>query len=317
MRILSQVQADLVDSDASLADTLRKARVLAHRINSSELDHWASLELDGYKDISEVPDYRIIEAGCAGTWTNGRWRIQNQGVPLHQIDSQNLVDLITKYPVRDGIRTVEHLSASKEQNIIITPELTTMVNHYVGDQGYGFSEIRILIHSYHFEQILDTVKNRLLDFVLRLNDEWQPDDKPPSNEFINHLVSITIYNNPQGGNVSIFDQRDQQVDYQYNAAGDINFNSVHNVSEFIDQLDKLKREIELASNREVIKPDIAAEAESHLAEATQEAKSARPNKDFILQHLGQAKTLLEDVTAATGLVTAFLRAMGVARGLLG
>lgn len=97
-----------------------------------------------------------------------------------------------------------------------------LVNHHVGDGEYGYAELEYAVGTHDFEQILDTVRNRLLDFVLKLGENWHMEDNPPSRGELRNLVSVIIYNMPQGGNVSIFDQRGQQVSYQYNAAGDIN-----------------------------------------------------------------------------------------------
>ncbi len=46
--------------------------------------------------------------------------------------------------------------------------------------------------------------------------------------------------------MTIFDQRNQTVTYQYNAAGDINFGSVTNHTEVTAQLDKLEAELNTA-----------------------------------------------------------------------
>ena len=45
-----------------------------------------------------------------------------------------------------------------------------------------------------------------------------------------------------GGSVSVFDQREQHVNYQYNAAGDINISAVQNTLQLADQLEKLRDE---------------------------------------------------------------------------
>ena len=43
--------------------------------------------------------------------------------------------------------------------------------------------------------------------------------------------------------MAIFDQRGQQVTYQYNAAGDINFGAVQNRMDLVGELGKLQREM--------------------------------------------------------------------------
>jgi hypothetical protein len=316
MDVLQQIQADLLDQDAPLSTTLRRAKVLASRLRSDELGNWVSQELDGYKSSNELPDYRVIRTGCTGSWTNGFYMVTNRPVPLMRIDDDNLKELLTTFRVYDGIRTVEEL-ATQQQHFIVSADITAFVNHYVGEQGYGYAELQYAVLSHEFEQILDTVKNRLLGFVLKLDQNWQLDDNPPSRDELRNLVSVVIYNSPQGGNVSVFDQRGQQVHYQYNAAGDINISAVQDKNELVGELEKLKGELERAKESKAIEHDTAVEAQYHLLQATKEGRKAKPDKGSFLEHIGKAKGLLDDVAAAAGLVTALLQAAEVASRVFG
>ena len=61
----------------------------------------------------------------------------------------------------------------------------------------------------------------------------------------------------QGDNMSDFDQRNQKVNTQYIAAGDINFNSVQNSSDFVAELQKLKSEFSRFAEEEAIDAEIS------------------------------------------------------------
>jgi hypothetical protein len=211
--IIQQLQEDLLNQNVSLSNTLRKAKVLASQLRSQELSAWAANELDGYKSAEELPDYRVIRTLSVGTWTNGAWIAKNHGIPLYKIKDEKLKELLTTYRVFDGIRTVEQLANDKERHFIFGPEIAIVVNGYVSEHGYGYTEIEIVVPPHEFDQILDSVKNRLLDFVLRLDETWHS-NAPPSQEDLKNLVSVIIYNQPQGGSVSVFDQRGQHVTYQ-------------------------------------------------------------------------------------------------------
>jgi hypothetical protein len=233
-----------------------------------------------------------------------------------RIDDDNLKELLTTFRVYDGIRTVEEL-ATEEQHFIVSADITAFVNHYVGEQGYGYAELQYAVRSHEFEQILDTVKNRLLGFVLKVDQNWQLDDNPPSRDELRNLVSVVIYNSPQGGNVSVFDQRGQQVQYQYNAARDINIGAVQDKKELVDQLEKLAREIRRAREADAIDHETAVQAEYHLLQATKEARKGKPDSGSFLDHIGKAKGVLEGVAAAAGLVTGLLEAAEVASRVFG
>ena len=82
------------------------------------------------------------------------------------------------------------------------------------------------------------------------------------------------------------------------------------------RLEKLVEEIERAKEARAIDKEIAVEAEYHVQQSAKEAKSKRPNKGSILEHIGKAKALLDDVAAVAGLVTALLKAAEVASNIL-
>jgi hypothetical protein len=108
--------------------------------------------------------------------------------------------------------------------------------------------------------------------------------------------------------MAIFDQRGQQVTYQYNAAGDINFGAVQNRMDLVGELGKLQREMTQARQAGVFDEEVATDAEYQLTKAVQEAKKSEPNKGTLLEHLNSAKGLVESVAAAGGLVTALTKA---------
>jgi hypothetical protein len=106
----------------------------------------------------------------------------------------------------------------------------------------------------------------------------------------------------------IFDQRNQQVTYQYNAAGNINFGTVQNKMDAIGELEKLQTELSKAIEADVFDEDTATDAEYRITKAVQQAKKPKPDKKTVLDHLQKAKALIEGVAAAAGLVTALTQA---------
>jgi hypothetical protein len=59
--------------------------------------------------------------------------------------------------------------------------------------------------------------------------------------------------------MAIFDQRGQQVTYQYNAAGDINVGAVQNRMDLVGELGKLQRELTQARQAGVLDEGVATD----------------------------------------------------------
>ncbi|MFW6116544.1 MAG: hypothetical protein ACOC6F_02350 [bacterium] len=312
MDLMEEIKADLVSDSVPLSRILRKARVLAYQLESEELKEWVSQELDGYRSENDLPDYRVLKTDCYGTWTNGVWRLQAHLVSQSAIESDELKEFLTTLRVFEGIRSIEE--RAHDDNLSLSPpgDAVRWVNRCVSTQGWRYINLRYAVDSTDFEQILDTVRNRLLEFVLELDSSWNIEEESPQGREVNELVRVFIYNNPRGGNVSIFDQRGQEVTYQYNAAGDIRVTSAQNREELVSELEKLRRELRRARESGALEEDTAVKTEYHLMEAVGAAQEECPDVQSFFEHIGKAKDLLEDAAAAVGLVTAFMTAMEVA-----
>ncbi len=102
--------------------------------------------------------------------------------------------------------------------------------------------------------------------------------------------------------MTIFDQRGQTVNYQYNAAGNIDFGTVRNKVSVIEELEKLQSELSSAIDAGALDEDTAIDAEYQMKKAIQQAKKNEPNKKTIQEHLTNIKSMITDVTVLAGLV---------------
>jgi hypothetical protein len=129
-------------------------------------------------------------------------------------------------------------------------------------------------------------------------------------------ANIVILTNSPGSNVisgspnhsTIFDQRGQQVKYQYNAAGNINLGPIQDFADLVSQLDLLKQELSKARDSQVISELTESKAKTPLLEAIEEAKNSAPDKTSLLSYLGQVKDCLKGVSAIGGIVDAVSKA---------
>jgi len=108
--------------------------------------------------------------------------------------------------------------------------------------------------------------------------------------------------------MSVFDQRNQTVQYQYNAAGNINFGAVSGKSAMSEELLKLIDELKAAKAAAAIDDDTAIDVEYQLKKASQEAAKPAAAKPSLLDHLKRAKQLIEQSAP---------KAVGIAVGIAG
>jgi hypothetical protein len=79
--------------------------------------------------------------------------------------------------------------------------------------------------------------------------------------------------------------------------------------DLVGDLRKLPRQMTQAKQAGVLDEGVGTDAEYQLAKAVQEAKKPAPDKQTLVGYLGHAKTLVEGVAAAGGLVTALTKAV--------
>lgn len=115
--------------------------------------------------------------------------------------------------------------------------------------------------------------------------------------------------------MSVFDQRGQEVTYQYNAAGNINFGAVENRVELIGELEKLKTEILKAGEAQVIDAELVTDVQYQIQKAVVQAQKPEPNKNVILEHLNKAKNFVEGAIEAGGIVKGIIKAIELVQNL--
>jgi hypothetical protein len=320
VEILSQIQADILDEKVSLSTILRKAKVLAAELSSDELAAWAARELDGYNERSELPDYRIFRTSVFGTYTNGYWLIKNHGLSLFEIKDDWLREQLQTFHILEGVRSVEKYAQMKEgAHFYVRPELLAYVNSQVAERnlgGYGYAELYYTLGSHDFEQILDTVRNRLQDFILKLGKRWNPKNAVPAESIVRNLFNLSIYNNQQGGTMPVFDQRGQHVQFQFNAAGDISLEGLQTLDQLREVIGKLRSEIDRAKQSGALPEDIAVEAQYNLLEASREAASTKPDMSKFMERVSKAKDLLKDIATIGGLATTLAEVVKIAAKLI-
>lgn len=170
MNLLNDIQSDLVNESASLANTLRKAKILANRIGLSEFQEWVDSELSGYRDRESVPEYRRVRQPNYCTVTNGRFLISDAFLPTTQLPD-NVRDIVEICVFSDGVGELEAKASTTPLYKQWTPELLMIAR-----RSTEWTEGGVIVDAYQnisthaILGVLDQIRNRLLDFVLGLQE---------------------------------------------------------------------------------------------------------------------------------------------------
>ena len=104
-----------MDSGHDLPSLLRKCRVLAQRLNNSDLKSWVVNELEGYKEEDKLPDYRILGHGLLLGHYFGAFgaQLKNIQIPVSAIMEEYRQDIV-ETKVTQGVREIQEIIANAE-----------------------------------------------------------------------------------------------------------------------------------------------------------------------------------------------------------
>ena len=170
MSLLDEIRADLVNESAGLSNTLRKAKILASAVGIPEFREWVDYELSGYPDRGKVPSYRTFRPTNLGKFSGPLQSSLNNMVLL----TVNLPDPVKDFAENliffDGVGALEAQEAESgtqrwpQEYVILAQDALKMTG------GFVLVDAHRPIPSYVIAGILDQIKNKLLDFILGLQE---------------------------------------------------------------------------------------------------------------------------------------------------
>ena len=203
MTLLQEIQNAAVDSETSLATLLRKCKLLAARLESRKLEDWVAWESNGYpKDIT-VPEYRVwqlkVKGHFAGPFGSG---IRNASIPLSLIPEKGRKHY-QHYECRQSIASIEAILAHEEQSgtvYIDTGDLARALGTNVYEHQ-NCLEAWAEFSANHFVEVVNSVRNRILDFSLAIwkeaptagETEQSPGEQKLKTKKVTQIFNTTVY----------------------------------------------------------------------------------------------------------------------------
>lgn len=171
MTLLREIEDAAVNSSVPLPDLLRKCKVLAARLKYPDFVTWVSRELNGYSKDELLPEYRQIEVGPAfGHFVDPYGRqVHNAQIPFSALP-KNIRNEFKKIQFRESVSALaSSLTAEGTFMRKWPPELLRLVAPVYEESTLvdAFQPIPLA----KIEGILDTVRTRVLDFVLAIQTE--------------------------------------------------------------------------------------------------------------------------------------------------
>ncbi|MEW6994780.1 hypothetical protein AADZ84_11000 [Colwelliaceae bacterium MEBiC 14330] len=205
MSLLREIQDSAVDANESIGTLLRKCKILAARLGSSEFKSWVDSELNGYADVKDMPEYRIMSVSCKGHFSGGFGAaINNAEIPSNCIPKEYRENLYTTYMMQP-ISSLESLINDSDGGTVQEPWPANVTAHFGTKmyQGYNCMQAWKVIPVNALVGVLDVIRNRILNFVLEIESE-DPEagdaplnSKPVAEDKVQQIFHMHISGNVQ------------------------------------------------------------------------------------------------------------------------
>jgi hypothetical protein len=231
-RLLDEIINAAVDDQQTLSVVLRKCLLLAHELKNEQLKGWANNELNGYNGSDNLPDYRIVEANAKGNFS-GPFHAELRHYPIPAILlEEGHRHWAEKVHLGQAISAYQNAVSPADNNNLMYEWPSNLCLYYqskLSNRGFVLVNAWLEVPKNVFVELLDTVRNRVLNMALELKTELGESLEigqvtPAQVAKANETISQNIFMGP-----SYFAANNSQV-------------NVHNVSQHItvgnrDELD--------------------------------------------------------------------------------
>lgn len=189
-----------MESHCDVISVLRKAHIIAHRLELKEFDSWIQSELNGYQVNQEVPTYRNIR----GTL---KFRNPYRGWCPVNFDNNEMQVTLSTHIVRESIAEIVSFAESEKTIYVELPSSEVKkLNEWC--QTPTYMDFQIWLSSESFKAIVQNIINMLLDWTLKLDelgvlgDNMQFTEEEKENaKTISHLHEVNIIGTVVNGDV--------------------------------------------------------------------------------------------------------------------
>ena len=198
MSLLVDIIEGAVNDQVRLQTLLRKCLVLAAKLKNERLALWASRELNGYGSEDQLPPYRSLGVQSKG-FMLGPFQAQINDQPLAAgLLKPEHRDFATKALMREPIASYETMVGSLSEGSFRCYWPGDLVAMYqsVFAQGWVLNRAWQEISPGNLAAIVDTVRTRLLQFALEIQEEIGENAQDLSQaapELVEKAVGTIIY----------------------------------------------------------------------------------------------------------------------------
>lgn len=159
MGIVIELQREALDESISIESLMRKAYLVARKLNLKDFEEWISQEQNGYKQ--KVPEYRNIAGEIKA------WNPYHGWIPM--VLSADIADLISKMPIPTSISELQDVYNSSERTVCLSVN-GTLTEWFNSNMDFIPTKYQFFSTKSELYRIMSTVRNKILEWALLLEE---------------------------------------------------------------------------------------------------------------------------------------------------
>ena len=161
--LVLDLQKELMDRNCDILQALRHAHVIAVKLGLDEFDKWIQYELNGYpKNDEVVPKYRFV----TGTLKAKNPRLGWIPAVITDRSKDNPLNTMPIYESLSALLEIKRQTKTGTFIYTFPPSLTMELLKYTNSPIY--MEVALFISVHHIAEVVEQVKNHLLEWTLEL-----------------------------------------------------------------------------------------------------------------------------------------------------
>lgn len=280
-----QLQHDALTKDVPLADLLRRAYVVARKLGLSDFQSWIQSELNGYQPGDDMPDYRLLEGEVKG------WN------PFHGwisviFESPEEARIASKRACGQSVAEFEKIVQDHKPGGQLHMPLPYDAQRRLGTSAGFDTQYTLFVPVTGTVRILDAVRNALLNWALKLEEDGVLGEGLTFTEREKQVVDSPSYNNVNNffGNVGVAEVQQAGRDAVQIRQDPLNLQAVR---AFVEEVTSSLKQLALDNPLE-------AELKSELTTLSAQLESPKPKKNILRQSLTSIRSILEAVGGGVG-----------------
>ncbi|WP_175773414.1 hypothetical protein [Paraburkholderia phenazinium] len=302
--LVLDLQREALNTDGSVSSLLRMAYVAARKLGISDFEKWTYAELNGYKDGTDIPDYRVLTGTVKVFNPYYGWQ------PLRFADPK-CSDRFSNRPIPDSVGKLESmLSENGKPGEFMISFIPEVERRLMDAMSPPVLQPATAISRSSVQTIIDTARNTVLEWSLKLeasgvlgeNMTFSEDEKKrapapaPPTSVSYHAQNQTVIHSMQQSQVQQATADSTQTFVQ----------APPDLAAILGLMSELRKRLDTLT----LSPDVRGEIEADIVTVEAQAKSPRPRFALIRETMHSMRSVVEQTAggvAAAALLAEFTR----------